>query len=155
MQSFWINIINIFMQYIKESKLYFTSFLQKTMKYYYICLFQNDNEMLLLVLWILLFFIICLHLFFALNFEEMSHLTLLTISHAEKKINDITSWANAQNVIYFTKNVIFQLLTFIVTTIIFFSAWDKSRVLKWDNSTNSTQKLSFYWTWNLYWNAFM
>ena len=42
-------------------------------------------------------------LILCLEFRELSHLTR-NLSQAEKKINVVTSWANAQNDIYFTQN---------------------------------------------------
>ena len=42
-------------------------------------------------------------LIFCVEFRELSHLTR-DLSQAEKKINVVTSWANAQNDIYFTQN---------------------------------------------------
>ena len=42
-------------------------------------------------------------LYFCIGFRELSHLTR-DLSQAEKKINVVTSWANAQNGIYFTQN---------------------------------------------------
>ena len=66
---------------------------------------------------------------------------------ASQGLTVVASWANAQNDIYFTKNCQschfewkYLSVAQLVTTVIFFSAWDKSRV-KWDNSRNSTQKM--------------
>ena len=58
----------------------------------------------------------------------------------------VTSWANAQNDIMSLK-ICSRSCHFVScsawTTVIFFSAWDKSRV-KWDRSWNSTQKMRTY-----------
>ena len=42
-------------------------------------------------------------LIFCVEFWELSHL-IRDLSQAEKKMNVVTSWANAQNDIYFTQN---------------------------------------------------
>ena len=42
-------------------------------------------------------------LYFCIGFWELSHLTR-DLSQTEKKINVVTSWANAQNDKYFTQN---------------------------------------------------
>ena len=88
-------------------------------------------------------------LIFCVEFQELSRLTR-DISQTEKKINVVTSWANAQNDIHLFHSkwskllfwgkihVIFSVAELVTTFI--FSAWDKSRV-KWDNSWNSTQKM--------------
>ena len=89
-------------------------------------------------------------LLLCVEFRELSHLTS-DLSQAEKKINVVTSWVNAQNDSYFTQNgrschfewkyvVVILWVAQLVTTLIFFSAWDKSRN-KWDNSRNLTQKM--------------
>ena len=44
-----------------------------------------------------------LALIFLVELWELSHLTL-HLYQAEKKMNVVTSWANAQNDIYFTQN---------------------------------------------------
>ena len=85
-------------------------------------------------------------LIFCVEFRELSHLTR-DLPQAERKINAVTRWANAQNDIYFTQNgqschlsENSQSVVQLVTTVISFSAWDKSRV-KWDNSWNLTHKM--------------
>ena len=46
-------------------------------------------------------------LIFCVEFRELSHLTR-DLSQAEKEINFVTSWANAQNDIYFTQSCHFE-----------------------------------------------
>ena len=71
-----------------------------------------------------------------LNFK-LSHLTH-DLSQAQKQIDDVTSWANAQNeklfhskwlkLSFWVKIVVILSVAHLVTTIVFLSAWDESRV---------------------------
>ena len=81
------------------------------------------------------------HSFFPLSKVLICCVKFWNLSQAEKKIIVVTSWANAQNGIYFSQNGrSVKIVPQLVTKVIFFLAWDKSRV-KWDNSQNSTQKM--------------
>ena len=77
-------------------------------------------------------------LIFCVEFRELSHLTR-DFSQAEKKITVVTSWATDKMTTIFTQNDNFDHFEWnrchfvcafaqLVTTFIFFSDWDKSRV---------------------------
>ena len=88
-------------------------------------------------------------LIFCVEFQELSHLTR-DLSQAEKKIkccyklSKCTKWhlfySKLLKLSFCMKIVVIVSVAQLVTPVIFFSAWDKSRV-KWDNSWNSTQKM--------------
>ena len=93
---------------------------------------------------------------FCVEFWELSNLTR-DLSKAEKKINVVTSWADAQNDIYFTQMAKVVILSEnschlsvaqLVTTFMFIWAWDKP-LSKWDNSRKPTQKMRSLATYNL------
>ena len=60
------------------------------------------------------------------------------------KLNKCTKWplfhSKWSKLSFWVKIVVIFSVAQLVATVIFFSAWDKSRV-KWDNSRNSTQKM--------------
>ena len=86
-------------------------------------------------------------LMFCVEFRELSHLTR-DLSQAEKKITVFTSWITDKMTLVFTQNnnidhIAWKIDAFcafaqLLTTFIFFSAWDKSHV-EWDNFRNSPQ----------------
>ena len=82
-------------------------------------------------------------LIFCVEFREFSYLKR-DLSQAEKKINVVTSWhlfhSKWSKLSFWVKIVVILSVAQLITTVIFFSAWDTSHV-KWGNSRNSIQKM--------------
>ena len=90
-----------------------------------------------------------LDLIFCVEFRELSHLTrdfpqVWEENKSCYKLSKCTKWhlfhSKLSKLSSWVKTVVILSVAQLVTTVIFFSSWDKSRV-KWDNVQNSTQKM--------------